>query len=267
MSAESRSHLDKSFQRRFLQVFLVVSALVILLAIPLVAKPELRLEIAHRFDLVPGADIEKMAGRNDGVDLIVAPVEIQRTSNRPQYRFRAIYLARETSGGITLTSVDTGDTISLPLESYDFVSAAPDATKLLFQDRRDPAAVRGVMVDVASGSVAEMSTESPFPPLAGDWTAPVWSRTMGTCDGISPNAKYIACFQNPKLASYLAGDWELQVRVYGDVERKTAVYRGEGFRPFVGWSGDDRWLYFQNEEGIWRAEILDSMFPPSTLRS
>jgi len=263
MSSESRSHLHTSFQRRFLQVFLAVSAVVILAAIPLIVKPGLRLELAHRFELAPGTDIEQLSDGNDDVELIVAPIEIQRHNNRPQYRFRAVFLARESAQGIELTSIDTGTRISVPLQSYDFVSAAPDASHLLLQDRRDPSAIKAVLVEVATGSLTPLPAERPYPDLPGQWNEPVWSKTMGICDGISPNATYIACFQSPALASYLAGDWELQVRIYGEVERKTPVFRGEGFRPFIGWSSDDRWLYFQNEHGIWRAEITAAMFPPS----
>lgn len=266
MSSASRSHLHTSFQRRFFFVFLAVSALVILAAVPLIARPGLRLEFAHRFELAPGSGIERLSDSIDDIELIIAPIEIQRPNNRPQYRFRAVYLARESPQGVDLTSIDTGATISVPLQTFDFVSAAPDATKILFQDRRDPSAISGALVDVGTGTVTTLPTESPFPDLPGRWTVPVWSQTMGTCDGISPNATYIACFQDPALASFLAGDWELQVRIYGEVERNTPVFRGEGFRPIVGWSSDDRWLYFQNEHGIWRAEITEDMFPPSRYR-
>ncbi len=266
MSSDSRSHLNTSFQRRFLRIFLGVAAIVILALVPLILMPGLRLDIAHRFDLAPGAGIEQVAAASDGVELIVAPIEIQRPNSRPQYRFRAVYLARERTGGVELTSIDTGAIVIVPLEAYDFVAAAPDATTILLRDERDPAAPKGVLVDVASGSLTPLPSESPYPDVPGRWTDPVWSRTIGNCDGISPNASYIACFQNPALASYLAGDWQLDVHIYGDVEREISVYRGEGFRPFVGWSNDDRWLYFQNEHGIWRASVTEDMFPPSDNR-
>lgn len=266
MSSDSRSHLHSSFQRRFLRVFLAASAVAMLVMAPLMLVPGLRLDIAHRLNLVPGTNIEQVATADDALELIVAPIEIDRPNNRPQYRFRAVYLAREGPNGVELISIDTGATITLPMASYDFVSAAPDATKLLLRDERDPAAAKGVLVDVASGTVTPLPSESPYPSLPGRWTESVWSRTMGVCDGISPNARYIACFQTPALASYLAGDWQIDVHVYGDVEREIAIYRGEGFRPFVGWSNDDRWLYFQNEFGIWRASVRDDMFPPSDNR-
>ncbi len=267
MSSDSRSHLHQSFQRRFLRLFLALSAVALLVLVPLVLLPGLRLDIAHRLDLAPGAEIEQVAGEGDDVELIVAPIEIDRPNSRPQYRFRALYLAREGPEGVELTSVDSGAVVTLPLEAYDFVSAAPDATSILVRDERDPTAASGVLVDVATGTLTAMPDQSPYPDRPGRWTEPVWSRTMGICDGISPNATYIACFENPDLASYLAGDWQIDVHVYGDVEREIPIYRGEGFRPFVGWSNDDRWLYFQNEHGIWRALVTEEMFPPSDNRA
>ncbi len=265
MSSDSRSHLHSSFQRRFLRIFLAVSAVAILILAPLILMPGLRLDIAHRLDLAPGAGVERIAAAADGIDLIVAPIEIQQPNSRPQYRFRAVYLGRQGPDGVELISIDTGASLTLPLASYDFVSAAPDASKVLLRDERDAGAPT-VLVDVASGSVSTLPPGSPYPDLPGRWTEPVWSRSMGTCDGISPNAVYIACFDTPALASYLAGDWQIDVHIYGDVEREIAVFRGEGFRPFVGWSNDDRWLYFQNEHGIWRASVREHMFPPSDNR-
>lgn len=266
MSSDSRSHLHRSFQRRFLRIFLVCSAVLFAILVPLVLMPGLRLDIAHRLALAPGAGIEQVATGDDGIELIVAPIEIQRPNSRPQYRFRAVYLAREGPEGVEMTSIDTGATITLPLASYDFVSAAPDATKILVRDEREPSTAKGVLVDVLTGALTTMTEGSPYPDLPGRWTEPVWSQRMGICDGISPHARYIACFENPDLASYLAGDWQLDVHVYGDLEREFAVYRGEGFRPFAGWSSDDSWLYFQNEHGIWRARVTEDMFPASDNR-
>lgn len=205
MSGESRSHLHTSAQRRFVRIFLLASVVTLLLAIPLVVRPGLRLEVAHRLELVPGSDIEQISAGSDGLDLIVAPIEIERPNNRPQYRFRAVYLAREVAEGIELTSIDTGARTIVPLQTYDFISADPGARNILFQDRRDPSAIQGALVDVATGVVTTLPADTPYPDLPGQWKEPVWAQTMGTCDGISPNATYIACFQNPELASYLAG--------------------------------------------------------------
>lgn len=262
MGSDSRSHLNKSAQRRFLRGLLVVSVLLAAAAVPLIVNPQLRLDLAHRFDVAPGGDIEQLADEADQITLIVAPIEIQRERNRPQYRFRAVYLSRPTDEGIELTSIDSGALQTIPLESLDFIAASPDASHLLLRDTEasNPGAV---LIEVATGAVTSMPSVDSVPEIPGNWEEPVWSRSMGDCDGFSPHASYIACFQNPKLAAFLAGDWELQVRVYGDADEVATLYRGIGFHPFIGWSGDDRWLYFQNERGIWRAEVRPDMFAMS----
>lgn len=260
MSSDSRSHLNRSAQRRFFRGLVVAVVLLVTLAVPLIVNPQLRLDLAHRFELAPGEDIEQIAGPDEGVALIVAPIEIERERNLPQYRFRAVYLSRETSEGVELTAIDSGAAQSIPLDSLDFIAASRDASHLLLRDT-EGSDTGAVLIEVATGVVTPLASVGSVPEIPGNWDEPVWTTTIGECDGFSPDAQYIACFQNPKLASYLAGDWELQVRVYGDADRVAALYRGMGFRPYVGWSGDDRWLYFQNERGIWRVEVRSDMFP------
>lgn len=259
MGSDSRSHLNRSAQRRFLRGMLIVSLLLTGAAVPLIVDPDLRLDLAHRFDLVPGRDIEQLGDEEDGLELIVAPIEVQRERNLPQYRFRAVYLSRQTKEGIELTSIDSGASLSIPLDSLDFIAASPDAAYLLLRDS-EASNVGAVLIEVATGTVTPMPSVDSVPEIPGNWEEPVWTRSMGDCNGFSPNAKYITCFQNPTLASFLAGDWELQVRIYGEADEVAPLYRGIGFRPFIGWSSDDRWLYFQNERGIWRAEVRPGMF-------
>lgn len=259
MASDSRSHLNKATQRRFLRILVIVSVLVIAAAVPLVINSQLRLDVAQRLDLVPGGDIEQIADGDDGIQLIVAPIEVERERNLPQYRFRAVYLSRQTDEGTELISIDSGASRAIPLDSLDFIAASPDASHLLFRDTED-GSTGAVLIEIATGEVTSMPSVESVPDLPGNWDEPVWARTMGECMGYSPHARYIACFQKPALASYLAGDWELQARVYGDVDEVVALYRGIGFRPFIGWSGDDQWLYFQNEQGIWRAEVRSDMF-------
>ncbi|CAA9552335.1 MAG: hypothetical protein AVDCRST_MAG43-1173 [uncultured Thermomicrobiales bacterium] len=259
MGSDSRSHLNKSAQRRFLWGVLIVSLLLLGAAVPLIVNPELRLELAHRFGLAPGEDIEQLAGEGDDLQLITVPIEIQRERNVPQYRFRALYLAQPSGGGTELTSIDSGASLTIPLDSLDFIAASPDAAYLLFRDSGG-GNTGAVLLEVATGTVMPMPSAESVPEIPGNWEEPIWAKSMGSCNGFSPNAKYIACFQNPQLASFLAGDWEIQVRVYGDAEQAAPVYRGIGFRPYIGWSGDDRWLYFQNEQGLWRAEVHPAMF-------
>jgi hypothetical protein len=259
MSSDTRSHLTKGAQRRFLWGFLILSAVLTMLSVPLIVNGQLRLDLAHRFGLAPGAGVEQIAEAGDGIALISAPIVMERQRALPQYRFRALYLARETGGGYELTSVDTGATLSLSLDSLDFIAATPDTSHLLIRDLEDEGG-GAVLIETATGTVNALPSAESVPELPGNWDVPVWEEDMGQCNGYSPNAVYIACFENPEIASYLAGDWELQVRVYGDVEAVVPLYRGIGFRPFIGWSADDRWLYFQNERGIWRAEVRPDMF-------
>jgi len=260
MGSDSRSHLNASLQRRFFWAVLVLSVLLAAAAFPLILNPQLRLDLAHRFGLAPGEGIEQIANSDDGVALVAAPIEIERERNRPQYRFRAVYLSQETNQGVKLTSIDTGAVLTLPLDAVDFISASPDVSHMLFRDSEGET-TGSVLVEVASGRVAPLPSVGSVPEIPGNWEEPVWAQTMGECNGFSPHAEYIACFQNPQLAAFLAGDWELQVRVYGDADRVATLYRGLGFRPFIGWSHNDRWLYFQNERGLWRAEVTPGMFP------
>jgi hypothetical protein len=227
----------------------------------LVMSGEFRLNLAHQLNLAPGGDVEQIAGKDDGVTLVVAPIQSTNESGRPEFRFRAAFLASIGPNGVDIRYIDSGDQMTLPLEDYDFYSSSYDGSHVLMQDTRDPSAIDGVLVNLDTQTVTPMSMEVPYPAeIPGDWETAAWEITMGQCGGISPHAEYISCFQNPRLASFLAGDWELQVRVYGSVNQVVPIYRGIGFRPWIGWSNDDSRLYFQNEEGIWMAPIDRNMF-------
>ena len=236
---------------------------------PLLVSGELRLNLAHQLNLAPGDDVEQIAGKDDGITLIVAPIQATNDSGRPEFRFRAAFLASAGPNGVDIRYIDSGDQVTLPLEDYDFYSSSFDGSYVLMQDTRDPSAIKGVLINLDTQTVTSMSAEQPYPvELPGDWETAAWETTMGTCGGISPHAKFISCFQNPKLASFLAGDWELQVRVYGAANQVIPIFRGIGFRPWIGWSNDDSRLYFQNEEGIWMAPVERDMFaraPDSTI--
>lgn len=261
MSGDSRSHLDRSTQRRFKRLFLIGSAVLLLALTPLVVSGDLRLDLAHRMNLVPGGDIRQLAGGNDEVTLIIVPIQATSASGRDEVRFHAAFLADSAGPQVVLTSTDDGQSVTLPLQEFDFFSASHDGSHVLFQDTRDPQAIEGVLVRVDSLEATPMTADSPYPPnIPGDWETPSWQTSPGTCAGISPQASFISCFQNPKLATYLAGDWEIQVRVYGDADQVLPVYRGVGLRPWAGWTKDDSRLYFENEEGIWVAPISTGMF-------
>lgn len=259
MSGDTRSHLNRSTQRRFRRVFLVASALAILVLAPLVVRGDWRLDLAHRLDLAPGGDIEQIAGAGAETTLIVVPIQATSATGRDETRFHAAFLADSLGAdGVELTSTDSGRSVTLPLPAFDFFSASYDGSRVLFRNTRDGA---GVLVAVDTLETTVMPPETPYPrDIPGDWETDSWRTSPGTCDGVSPNAQYIFCFQDPILAAYLAGDWQIQVLVYGDSDQVHPVYRGAGLRPWAGWTLDASRLYFENEEGIWIAPISDELF-------
>jgi len=261
VSDDSRSHLNRSTQRRFRRLFLIGFAVVLLVLAPLIVSGELRLDVAHRLNLVPGNDIEQIAGANDNLTLVVVPIRATSASGRDENRFHAAFLADSSAGQVELTSIDNGGSVVLPLTDFDVFSASYDGNHVLFQDTRNPREVQGVLVQVDTLQATPMASDAPYPTdIPGDWEIPSWITSPGSCDGISPNARFIVCFQNPKLATYLAGDWELQVRVYGDSDQVLPVYRGTGLRPWAGWTLDGTRLFFENEEGLWVAPISEEKF-------
>ena len=261
MSGDSRSHLDRSTQRRFRRLFLIAFAVVVLVLAPLVVSGDLRLDLAHGMDLVPGRDIQQISAASVDMTLIVVPIRATSATGRDEDRFHAAFLADTSGDQVKLTSIDSDRSLLLPLPEFDFFSASYDGNHVLFQDTRNPRKIDGVLVQVDTLEATPMPADAPYPTgIPGDWETGSWQVSPGSCDGVSPNARFIVCFQNPKLATYLAGDWELQVRVYGDSDQVLPVYRGTGLRPWAGWSMDDARLYFENEEGIWMAPVSIDMF-------
>lgn len=261
MSGVSRSHLDRSTQGRFRRIFLVAAAVAVLLLTPLIIDGGLRLDLAHRANLVPGRDIEQLAGAGNEMSLIVVPIQATSATGRDETRFHAAFMADATADQVALTSIDSGRSVDLPIEEFDFYSASRDGSHVLFQDTRDPREVEGVLVNVETLETTTMPPDAPYPvSIPGDWETGSWETSTGSCGGISPNAEFIACFQNPALATYIAGDWELRVLVYGDSDQVATIYRGTGLRPWAGWSEDGSRLYFENEEGIWMAPVSTDMF-------
>jgi len=261
VNGDSRSHLNRSTQRRFRRLFLLAFAMILLVLAPLIVSGDLRLDVAHRMNLAPGRDIKQIAGADDEMSLVVVPIQATSASGREEDRFHAAFLADSSGEHVQLTSIDSGRSVALPLQDFDFFSASSDGNHVLFQDTRNPQETEGVLVQVDTLEATLMPSEAPYPTdIPGDWEMASWMTSPGSCDGISPNARFIVCFQNPKLATFLAGDWELQVRVYGDSDQVLPVYRGTGLRPWAGWTLDGSRLYFENEEGLWVAPISEDMF-------
>jgi hypothetical protein len=249
-------------QRRAIRILVALVALVVVISVPLVVFDEFRLTLAQQLNLVPGKDAEQLAEADDGAVLIVVPLGEYTGVGRERYAYRADYIARPASGGMELTDIESSDTVDLPLASIDFMANDPDGSHLLF---RGPAtdgsgAEAAVVLDTGANAIKVLPEGQLVPDLPGDWETESWEKVTGTCDRNSPGLKYIACFNRADAASYLAGDWQIDVQLYGDFEVSEPVYRGLGFLlPTLGFAHDDSWLYFQNEEGIYRIEIPQSL--------
>ena len=243
-------------QRLALRVAIGIVVLVLVLVIPLVLSGALRLRLAHEFGFAPGEGVPQIAGANQNIDLLVAPVmQADTRTDRPVRTLVALYIARTEPGGVVLQDVNTDRQVLLPLASFDHVAAAPDASRVLFVEGDTSNAAKAVLVTVASGEVEPLPAGQRRPALPGEWDASLWDNVSVRCDAVSPQLAYVACLDPPEAAHYLAGDWEIRMQVYGDFRAQIPVYRGRGFLPIAGWTRDEQALYFQNEDGLWRADV------------
>jgi hypothetical protein len=258
MSANPKTHgRTQQRARRFAAAFAIVVAII---AIPLIVLPEQRLDLGYRLGLVPGGDssIQQIASPDDGAVLVVVPFHAADDAYGSAYRQRAQYLARpDGSDGkaMMLEDLSTGATIVLPLGSIDFIAASEDGQTILFREGTAPSSSHNAVVEVATGKVTMLPTGTTKPDLPRDWATPVWARIGTQCGMRSVTSVYVACFPSPTLATYLFGDWQLDLQRYGDYRIAKSLYRGMGFLPSVGWTNDDTTLYFQNERGIWKIDL------------
>jgi hypothetical protein len=257
----SSSIHNQHIQRRVVRFLLAVTAIVVVIGVPLVVMDQQRLEIAQQLGLAPGRDAEKLADGDEGAVLIVVPLGEYTGVGRERYAYRAMYIARPASKGMSLTNIETDASIDVPLQRLDFIAADSDGAHILFRGPSvdDASADRAVLLETASDQTQLLAEGQQAPDLPGDWETPIWEKVTGSCDRISPHQKYIACFNRADAASYLAGDWQVDVQLFGDFEVSKAVYRGMGFLPILGFAHEDNWLYFQNETGIYRIEIPASL--------
>lgn len=256
----SDAHHTRWIQRRIVIILFLIAGLILLAAVPLVINDDLRLDLAHRTGIAPGGDAEQIADGDDNATLIVLPLDMGDGGARERYRYQAAFIGRPVEGGIELTQIETDESTTLPISELDHVAANADGTTVLF---RGPSADGGVdqaiVLQTDGLSTERLDDPDATPDVEGDWETAVWSRVTGYCDRMSPGGTFIACFNRPDAASYLAGDWQVDVQVYGDYQETEPVYRGAGFLPFLGFAHDDTYLYLQNELGIWRIELPDSL--------
>ena len=260
MSAESRSHLDRGTQRRVLRTLVVVAIVLALVAIPLAINGELRFKLAHDIGAIPDAGVEQIAGKDTDQTLITLPIEQKDDQGRLRTRFRAAVLARVAPDGVEITYIDDGSIALLPIRAFEFWAGSSDGRYLLMRDGEDPATASSVLVDLATKTVTSLTGDAPYPQdIDGEWDRGAWEVSPGLCGGNSPGLMFIACYKRPTLAWFLAGDWELRVLQYGDATRSARLYRGLGYRPWLGWASDDARLYFQNEYGIFVIHVTEDM--------
>lgn len=258
MSSDSARIYVGSVQRRALRIVLLVGLVLALILTPLVISGSLRLDLAHRFDLVVGADVERIANADTGQVLISIPMFVDVTASRTEVRYHAAYLAEPSGRSFALTSLDDESVVTVPLSRIDFIAADPTGNTLLLRQERPAAAV---VLTVSTGTVAVLDEGVTEPNVAGDWNRSIFATRIGRgCTGISPQQTYIACFKSPTFAKFLAGDWQIDIRQYGAFESHRELYRGTGYQPVFGFSLDDQWLYFQNETGTWREPMSLDMF-------
>lgn len=256
----SSSHFSRDLQRKFVVILLAVSGITVILGVPLVLFDNLRLDVAHQLGLAPGRDAERLADSDDGATLVVLPLGNYQGTGRELYRYKAQYIARPTRGGTELTDIDSGRTLTIPLEEIDFIAADAEGEHVLFRGSANERNKEfAILVNTAAVTASELPAGQDIPTIDEDWTTPVWEKRTGHCEQYSPQKKFVACFNRADAASYLAGDWQIDVQLYGEYGVEKRVYRGAGFLPILGWAHDDTWIYFQNELGIWRVEVPENL--------
>ncbi len=243
--------MHRSLQRRVISVSIGITILTAIIVIPLMTNPGLRLDVFREAGWVPRAEGELVAGADSGATLVVLPTSHRlEATDRPEQRFLAAYITWPDEGGMRFEPIDHGESFVLPIDDYDLISSSPDGSEMYV--RGDEGAA---LVDVPANRVVDALAPNEAPNVEWDWSTPVWSTGVGRCDRVSNTQRWIACFQRPVLASYLAGDWHLSLQAYGNPNESHDITRGLGFRPVLGFSSDDQSIYLYNEQGIRRFSV------------
>ncbi|HWV22815.1 MAG TPA: hypothetical protein VNZ58_01375 [Thermomicrobiales bacterium] len=249
----TQSHHTRTIQRRVIWTLVVVFAIILAVGTPLVVNDDLRYDLAMRFELIPGKHAEHLADADDDAILVVLPIHGKTTSGNDRIFYRAQFIGRPDADGTKLTDIDSGTTVNIPIADVDFIAADPTGEHVLFRGKRSEPAV---MVDTRSLTAESLPPGQQEPDLPGDWETAIWDTGAGLCDRYSPGKKFVVCFQQASAASYFAGDWQIDIQLYGDYNVSEPVFRGKGFLlPMVGFANDDTWIYFQGIDGIWRVEV------------
>jgi hypothetical protein len=254
------SHFSHDLQRKVVRTLIAITLLVVVVGVPLVVLDDIRLNVAQQLGLAPGRDAEQLADAGDGATLVVLPLGDYDGVGRERYRYKAEFIGLPVDGGTKLTDIETDETLTVPLAELEFIASNADGSHVLF---RGPAFDSGdevaVLVDTESMTMESLPDGRATPAIEGDWETPTWAKTTGLCDRYSPEQRFVACFNRADAASYLAGDWQVDIQLYGDYQVVEPAYRGAGFLPMLGFAHQDTWIYLQNENGIWRVEVPESM--------
>lgn len=242
-------------QRLARNVAIALAVVVLVIGVPLMVSGSLRLKLAYELGVAPGKDVPKIAGADPNVTLVAVAITKPDAEGRPIQTALALYIATTTANGIVLQDLNAPRTLHLPLDHYDLIASDADASHLLFVADTTGGGHSAVLVTVATGAVTPLPAGQTQPGLPGDWTTPIWQNAAVGCDSSSPGFTFVACVEGPKLAAFFAGDWDLQILKYGNLNQRLDLFRGRGSRPIGGWAKDDRTFYFQNENGIWKATI------------
>lgn len=248
----------ENLQKRVLKIFLITAAIITFIATPIIVMDDLRYELALNLRLAPGRAAEQLADANDGAQLIIVPLEWNQSQVTSPWLFHAQFIAWPTEGGLELENLETGERASIPLSEIGFWSANADGSIVLLRGSMngDDAAFT---VAPASMEIRQLESGEAVPDEPGDWETPSWEKSSGYCNKPSVEQRYVGCFSLADTSSYLAGDYQLDLQMFGDYEHDEPLFRGQGFLPIMGFANHDTVVYLQNERGIWKVMIPDSI--------
>ena len=261
-------HYHASLQRRVWMAIAVVLALVLVIGVPIVVLDDERLDVAMSLGLVPGKDAEQLTDADDGALLIVVPLDNAEVQGTSPWLYRAQFIAWPNAGGNELEHLETHQRVQIPLQTIEFSSSNGDGSLVLLRGKlADSEEMAAFTVAPHSMTITQLPDANAVPDETGEWDIPYWEKTRGMCNRPSVEKRFVGCFNRADGASYLAGDWQLDLQIWGDFETVHPLYRGQGFLPWVGFAEHDTVVYLQNELGIVRIDVPEHILedaPAST---
>lgn len=261
-------HHHQTLQRRVWIAVGVVVALVLLIGVPLVVLDDERLDLALQLGLVPGKNADHLSDADDGALLIVVPLDNGDTSATSPWLYRAQFIAWPHVEGNELENLNTHQRVLIPLATIDFTSNNSDGSLILMRGTLAHSGEDAAFtVEPDTMTVSQLPAVDSVPDSPGDWDVPYWEKTAGMCNRPSEEKKFVGCFTRASGASYLAGDWQLDLQIWGNFETVHPLFRGQGFLPWMGFAENDTVVYLQNERGIVRIDVPEDVLndaPPAS---